>query len=67
MIRFFPEERKVKRYLEDNYSNRPDLTSGGESEDERSRAARPKYKGAGPRTKDGEAQIFEKRNMEMIL
>ncbi len=62
------EERKVRRYLDDNFTNRPELVTPdptihrlddqaaeAEVNDERSRRSLKKkqFQGTGPRTKDG--------------
>ena len=53
----FPEEKKVRHYLDSNFTNRPELVTpdpalGGNKED----AARGKtttFQGTGPKTTDG--------------
>ena len=50
-ISFCAEEKKVKKYLEDNYQHRTDLiTPLPELKNEEQK----KYQGVGPKTKEGE-------------
>ena len=59
------EEKKVKKYLEDNYQHRSDLVSPDpDLADLHSRSREPsaeagpkKYQGVGPQTKDGKSWI----------
>ena len=70
---YFTEEKKVRRYLDDNFHDRPELIKPNEqiydikreyeSEDESRQKHRmvdlgkKQYKGSGPRTKDGELYL----------
>ena len=67
-VSLFAEEKKVKRYLEDNFKNRADLVSpenvsGGrdyQSEDEVGRGAAVQHRAGppGPRARDGKVHLF---------
>ena len=55
----FSEEKKVRRYLDDNFTNRPELISPIPFKDDHeaelgSLKNKQQYKGTGPKTRDGE-------------
>ena len=55
----FSEEKKVRRYLDDNFTNRPELISPIPFKDDHeaelgSLKKQQQYKGTGPKTRDGE-------------
>ena len=55
----FSEEKKVRRYLDDNFTNRPELISPIPFKDAHeaelgSLKKQQQYKGTGPKTRDGE-------------
>ena len=64
MIGCLSEEKKVRRYLDDNFTNRPELTSpvppaaaAGHADDREAEFGslkKQQYKGTGPKTRDGE-------------
>ena len=58
----FSEEKKVRRYLDDNFTNRPELISPipGHKDDHEAELGslkKQQYKGTGPKTRDGEQSL----------
>ena len=51
---FLPEEKKVKKYLEDNYQHRTDLISPDPEIKSSENGEGKKIQGVGPKTKEGE-------------
>jgi len=49
-VNFYIEEKKVKKYLEDNFQNRNDLVTQTDSV---AREERKLYEGIGPQAKEG--------------
>ena len=50
---FLPEEKKVKKYLEDNYQHRTDLISPDPEIKSSENGEGKKIQGVGPKTKEG--------------
>lgn len=48
------EEKKVKKYLEDNFQNRIDLINKFEAGTDEAKAEKQQYEGVGPRAKEGD-------------
>ena len=64
----FSEEKKVKKYLEDNYQPRTDLISpiaelktNGEASTESK-----KYQGTGPKTKEGKERLVSVKFLNIV-
>ena len=67
IIIFFSEEKKVKKYLEDNYQHRTDLISPDPEIKSSENGEGKKIQGVGPKTKEGKIGILFDQILIMTL